>query len=52
MLRRGLIDAEGLRAAFADIEPQLYRYPAVSPAMFRRALEDLLTEEDARTGGV
>lgn len=45
MLRRGLVDAEGLRAAFADIEPQLYRYPAVSPAMFRRALEDLLAKE-------
>jgi hypothetical protein len=42
MLRRGLVDAAGLRATFAAVESQLYRYPAVSRDSFRRALDDLL----------
>jgi hypothetical protein len=28
-----------LRLRFAEIEPQLYRYPAIDPAAFRRAVE-------------
>jgi hypothetical protein len=42
MLRRGLVDAGALRAGFAAIEPELYRYPAVSPSAFRRALDGWL----------
>jgi Nucleotidyltransferase of unknown function (DUF6036) len=42
MLRRGMVDAEALRSTFAAIEPELYRYPAVDPPSFRRALDDLL----------
>lgn len=42
MLRRGLVTADDLRAAFEAIEPRLYRYPAVDSASFRRALDDLL----------
>jgi hypothetical protein len=42
MLRRRLVTAEALRNAFAAIEPQLYRYPAIDPPSFRRALDDLL----------
>jgi len=42
MLRRGLVAPDDLRAAFATIEPELYRYPAVSPSGFRRALDELL----------
>jgi len=42
MIRRSLVDPSRLRDTFAAIEPQLYRYPAVDPARFRRALEDLL----------
>lgn len=42
MLRRGLVDADALRAAFAAIEPEIYRYPALSTPAFRRALDELL----------
>ena len=42
MMRRGLVDAARLRAAFDVIQPRLYRYPAVDPASFRLALEDLV----------
>jgi hypothetical protein len=42
MLRRGLVTPERLRALFEAAVPQLYRYPAVDPASFRRALEELL----------
>jgi non-ribosomal peptide synthetase component F len=47
MLRRGLVGAEDLRSAFDAIAPQLYRYPALDPAGFRKALDAML--EDART---
>lgn len=40
MLDRALVTRDGLRAQFAEIEPMLYRYPAVDPATFRRALEE------------
>jgi hypothetical protein len=43
MLRRGLVDPARLRELFAQIEPKLYRYPAIDPASFRRAVEDALT---------
>jgi hypothetical protein len=39
MLARGLVDREELRQRFAQIEPQLYRYPAIDPASFRLAVE-------------
>ncbi|MEO5567558.1 MAG: DUF6036 family nucleotidyltransferase [Gemmatimonadaceae bacterium] len=39
ILDRGLASREQLRAGFAAIEPQLYRFPAVDPAGFRRAIE-------------
>ena len=42
MMRRGVVTAERLRDAFAASEPQFYRYPAIDPASFRRALEDAL----------
>lgn len=42
MIRRGLVQPSALRAAFEAIAPQLYRYPAVDPGSFRRALEDVL----------
>jgi len=38
MLRRGLIEPKELLRCFAQIEPKLYRYPAVDPASFRRAV--------------
>lgn len=39
MTRRGLIQARDVRAQFAASEPQLYRYPAIDPATFRRAVD-------------
>ena len=42
MLRRGLIQPERLRQLFQRIEPELYRYPALDPASFRRALDGAL----------
>ena len=42
MARRGLIDRASLERHFAAIEPDLFRYPAVDPASFRRAVEDFV----------
>jgi hypothetical protein len=39
MLQRGLVTPEALRETFAAIEPRLYRYPAVDPASFKRAVD-------------
>lgn len=40
MFERHLIDGPRLSAFFAAIEPRLYRYPAIDPRTFRRAVED------------
>jgi len=40
MLDRGLVAAAQLLAYFERIEPDLYRYPAIDPPSFRRAVED------------
>jgi uncharacterized nucleotidyltransferase DUF6036 len=42
MLNRGLVDPERLGQFFEAIEPQLYRYPAIDPAAFRRKVQDAL----------
>ena len=42
MLERGLVKGTQLRSSFEEIEPELYRFPAVDPADFRRSLEELL----------
>ena len=39
MLARGLVGREELRLRCAEIEPRLYRYPAIDAAAFRRAVE-------------
>lgn len=39
MLVRGLVDGDRLREFFAEIEPDLYRYPAIDPPSFRRRVE-------------
>jgi hypothetical protein len=38
LLARGLVDRAGLLEYFSAIEPMLYRYPALDPASFRRAV--------------
>lgn len=39
MLRQGLIDRAELLRRFEQIEPHLYRFPAIDPATFRRSVE-------------
>lgn len=39
MLARGLISGSEVRAMFARIEPELYRFPAIDPPSFRRAVD-------------
>jgi hypothetical protein len=41
MLAQSLIEEERLHACFAEIEPGLYRFPAVDPADFRRSVEEI-----------
>ena len=40
MISRGLIDRARLVEEFEAIEPLLYKYPALDPPSFRRAVED------------
>ena len=42
MLARGLVEPARIRAAFAEIEPSLYRFPAIDPASFRDAVDELI----------
>lgn len=42
MLERGLVEPARLRDLFAAIELGLYRYPAIDPPSFRRAVEAFL----------
>jgi hypothetical protein len=39
MLQRGLVERAALAAQFDEIEPQLYRFPAIDPGDFRRRVE-------------
>jgi hypothetical protein len=42
MLTRGLVTPAQLRATFAAITPDLFRYPAIDPSAFGRAIEATL----------
>jgi hypothetical protein len=42
MVHRGLVTPQQVLADFARIEPELYRFPAIDPPSFRRAVEDAL----------
>jgi hypothetical protein len=46
MIDRGLIGREELHRRFEEIEPRLYRYPAIDPAAFRRAVEEALQDAE------
>jgi hypothetical protein len=46
LLARGLIERHGLLQYFAAIEPELYRFPAIDPASFRRAVEAVVAADD------
>ncbi len=43
MLLRRLVDPGRALELFAQIEPELYRYPAIDPPTFRRKVEEALT---------
>jgi hypothetical protein len=40
MIARVLVDPGVARARFEVIEPELYRFPAIDPPSFRRAVEE------------
>ncbi len=42
MLANGLVEPSRVRALYDAIEPDLYRYPAIDPPAFRRALDSAL----------
>jgi hypothetical protein len=42
MLAGGLVEPALLRTLYEQMEPELYRYPAIDPSAFRRKLERLL----------
>jgi hypothetical protein len=42
MLERGLISAEQLRTEFDAIVPRLYKYPAIDPIAFARAVAEIV----------
>ena len=42
MADRGLVDRAKAVRLFEDIEPLLYRYPAIDPPAFRRKVEEIL----------
>lgn len=41
LVDRGLVEPARLREYFDAIEPELYRFPAIDPPSFRRAVEQL-----------
>ncbi len=41
MLDRGLIEPAKARAYFQQLEPKLYRYPAIDPPTFRQAVDEV-----------
>jgi hypothetical protein len=43
LLDAELVSADGLREAYDRAAPQLYRYPAIDPDTYRRALEAILS---------
>ena len=43
-IHAGLVERAQLLELFEEIEPRLYRYPAIDPSSFRRAVEDVVRE--------
>ena len=42
MLESGLVEPARLRELYEAIEPELYRYPAIDPSVFRQKLDTAL----------
>ncbi|HEY3204308.1 MAG TPA: hypothetical protein VGL03_11675 [Thermoanaerobaculia bacterium] len=47
MVRRRLVRPADLARCYEQIEPSLYRYPAIDPNSFRRAVEEFLARQRA-----
>jgi hypothetical protein len=47
LMREGYVTREALRNLFAQIEPNLVRYPAVDPLQFKQKIEDFLKAPNA-----
>ena len=47
MLRLGLVERPRVMEYFSKIEPLLFRYPAIDPPSFRRAVEAAIQAEVA-----
>jgi len=45
LIRSGLVDPQRLRGYFEEIEPLLYRFPAIDPPAFRERVEQAQTIE-------
>jgi hypothetical protein len=43
MIATGLVNPAEVLIQFEAIEPELYKFPAIDPASFRKAVEDLFT---------
>ncbi len=44
MIAAGLVNPAEALVQFNAIEPQLYRFPAIDPTTFRKAVEELFSE--------
>src|SRR5579872_3987258 len=45
MIHRGLLERDQLLSLYAAIEPQLYRYPAIDPPSFLKALQQAVNQK-------
>jgi hypothetical protein len=52
LLSTGLVDPRRLRAYFEEVEPLLYRFPAIDPPAFRARVERTLSPQRARIRGI
>lgn len=52
MVAARLVDPTRVLAMFEEIEPQLYRFPAINPRSFRRRIEDVLELGRGRDRGL
>jgi len=44
MIARGLVNPAEALAQFEAIEPELFRFPAIDPASFRKSVEGLFSK--------
>ena len=49
MIQAGLVESARALAHVEDVEPQLFRYPAVDPRSFRRRVQEVFGPPAARS---